>query len=222
MRLTCLIVLLAACLARAQSPATQSTATDAVTPRGALRVFAAAVRAGDAAAVRRCLHAVTEAEKQLADAMASSAAAAATLRRSSGARYGEDASRRLDAESSKPGRLEAARESIDGDAAAVELPTTGPSASTVRLVRVDGLWRIPVTDLLGGEDPENVGRLVPTMRSMARIMNEVADEIAADKYRTFEAARDTMRLRLREAAAVHAVEPTAPATRPAPATGEAR
>ena len=208
---------------------TRPVEMDLSTPRGALKVFTTGIASGDVAKVRGVLSARGEAEEKLADVLAETAVAATNLRDSVRERYGEKALKRLDGAGAAGlylSRIVQGAEKIEGDVATVTIGAGAPGSVQVCLVREGEAWKLPVTDMLGGEDTRNVSRLLPTMQNFARIMKQTAVEIREDKHKNVEEAEQTLRTRLRSAAALGSLDVPlrGPGTQPAtmPSTRESQ
>jgi hypothetical protein len=186
------------------TPATSTAATtqpadhDASTPRGALRMLAQALAAGDRAGVLDRLFTNSPQEKQLAEATAELAEATALLRKAAVAAFGESAAGPLGADlSASPDalkRIDAARVELDGDKATVRPgESDGPP---VALVRRDGVWRVPVGELSKDVESADVQRSIDAMNEQAKQMKAMATEVEGKKYKSAVAAREELDKRI--------------------------
>ena len=196
----------------ATRPAT-TVAPDPSTPKGALKALAQALDVGDRKAVLDLLSAQSPIEQKIAAATADLAAAAAGLRQASAKAFGEEAARPLGVElGATPEaleRIDAAKVQLDGDARAT-VRTDNAEGPPMVLARVGGVWRVPVSELSKDVEPADVERNVAAMADQARLMRQLAAEVAAGKYKTAAEARQALDRRILQSAL-----PTQPSTRAA-------
>src|SRR5437762_13834309 len=140
---------------QAMIPADQSS------PRGALRVLAAAMDAGDGAKIRAVLKSSNPQEEKMVDALVSYHDAVAKFAKAAVDAFGPEDARKLTgdqaaAQAASLEALQAMPEEITGDTALVgaDKPTQ------IRLSRVDGKWMVPVGLLSQGVEPEKVQKVV--------------------------------------------------------------
>jgi hypothetical protein len=216
----CLTVLIlsATVSAQATDPTTAvatSRPVDASTPKGSLKALAQALDAGQRQAVLDLLLAQSPAERKVAEATADLAEAAATLRRAAIKAFGEEAARPLGVEAGATpealGRIDAAKIQLDGDRATVR--TDSAEGPPMILVRSDGRWRVPISELSRDVEPADLDRNVAALIDQARLMRQLAAEVSAGKYTTAPDARQALDKRIVQSA----FPQTAPAS-PAPAT----
>ena len=72
------------------------------------------------------------------------------------------------------------------------------------------MWRVPVSELSKDVEPADVERNVAAMADQARLMRQLAAEVAAGKYKTAAEARQALDRRILQSAL-----PTQPSTRAA-------
>lgn len=223
--------------ARPNSPATRPTSgptTQPAGPKDVLKQLASAMRRGEAAEIRGVLYAANETEQRMARATADYAAALAALQRAAVAAFGEHGAKELTGDA-PPGeeiaRIDAATLAIDGDTATVTFvpdkppaeanaqPTNSkgepdpppPPPEPVVLKRVGGRWRVPVATLSKGAAPEEIEQRLADLSAQTALIQEIAQEIAAGKYKSAEQAGQAWRLK------VYALTPKpggAPTTQP--------
>jgi len=203
----------AATPATAQSAATTTTAPagDPSTPLGALHLLAQALSAGDRAAILARLLAESEPEKHLAGATADLAEATAALRRAGVAAFGESSAAPLGADlSASPEalkRIDAARVDQEGDRATVRpAETDGPP---IVLVKRDGVWRVPVSELLKDVESADVQKSIDAMNAQSKAMKALTADISAGKFKSALEARQELDRRIVQSALPRTSDPDA-------------
>lgn len=184
----------------------------ALTPKDALRQLNIALRDGNAAAIRSLFLTADDEAKKLVGAMADYAEALAALHRAAIQAYGPEGGNTvtgdMDAQSADAmAAIDRAEASVDGATALVKYADA--TDAPVRLVKVDGSWRLPLAQMLGGVDHAAQERRLTELRSQTQLARETTREIAAGKYKLADKAAEVWRSRLLEAVAPHAT------TRPA-------
>jgi hypothetical protein len=207
-------------LGTAFGQATRPSIAFATTPKDALKQLNDAMREGDRLRIISLMDAKSPLEASMVDAMASMAEALAGLQRASTKAFGplgakdvtgDDGARWSDGQS----KIDSAEVKLDGDVATViyrsRPPTTqkvsttkptlspasndGPPATAERsepvsLVRVNGVWKLPVSQLAAGADPAALKLRLAELAVQTKLVQEVTEEIAAGKYETAEKAAD--------------------------------
>ncbi len=212
MRYRIMIMCLALIGAPVASAQPTATAPAQSTPKGALRVLAAASEAGDPELIKGVLLFSTPMETRMAGAMADFASAMVKVRIAAKAEFGAEGAKALIGDpgvSAEDGRrrIDAARETIDGDTARV----TEEGGHTIVLTQVDGKWKIPMKEVAAGAPANEVQKNVELMEAEAKLVRQLALEITAKKYKTAEEARQELEQRLK-AATSQPAEAEAPAT----------
>jgi hypothetical protein len=185
----------------ASGPATQP-APDLSTPKAALRVLAAALHDGDGARLREVLETTNPAEERMIGAIAETAAAFNRLHATAAKAFGDAAAARFTGETEEQyaqslARIDAAEVTIEGDRAAVRYP--GAAEPEYELRRVDGRWRVPMSQFSKGADPATLDARVAEAAGQMRIVLELAGEIGAGKYKSAEAASEAWRGKISQA-----------------------
>ena len=190
------------------TPATQpasapSTApVDATTPKGALKMLTRALESGDRAALLDLLSADSPAEQRIAEATAVLAEATADLRRASVKAFGAPASLPLGVnESAVPealARIDASTVTIDGEKATVTSPQD--AGDTLSLVRREGKWRVPMSQISGQAEPPDLDRNLRDSARQASVLKELANEVAAGKFKSAMDARQELNKRIMQLA----------------------
>jgi hypothetical protein len=187
-------------------PATAAIEPPASTPKEALRSVNLAQRDGDSAALRALFVAENEKESRLLGAMADYAGSLADLRAAARQAYGAAGAVIVigdtKAESDKGlAAIEKAEVTIKGDTASVKY--AGATDAPIRLVKVDGRWKLPISQLAEGQDANASEMVVKELAAQTRIARTMAQEINAGKYKEgANKAREVWRSRLLEAAKI--------------------
>jgi len=193
---------------------------DQSTPRGALRVLAAGMDAGEGSKIRAVFRIANPQEQKLVDALVEYHEAYVRFCKAAVEAFGDNEARRLTgdrvaAQSQSLAALQSMPEEIKGDSA-----TVGAESETqIHLGRVDGKWFVPVAMLAPGVEPAKIQQVIDDTRLRAAIYNDFTAELAADKHKTAEEAGDALQLKLMKAAMERANGAASqPATQPAPVT----
>lgn len=192
---------------------TQAVPVDQTTPRGALKVLASAMEAGDKEKILGVFHTTSPLEERMASAMAEMASAVAKLRKVTTEAYGEAGARELIGELPPPGEsdrlVDSATETITEKNATVQLGAESPPA---KLIQVDGQWKFPVSELAQGVPPEAISRDVEFNMGQAAAIDAIAEEIAQKKYSSAAEVRTALESKLRQLVEERRQPATLPAT----------
>lgn len=82
-----------------------------------------------------------------------------------------------------------AKITVDGDTATVKLPH---SAEPAKLVRVAGVWKVPVKDIAAGLTDDDVKTLVESNHRSAAAFDRVSEKVEAGKLKTVEEINEAM------------------------------
>jgi len=185
---------------------------DATTPKGALKILAAALRDGDADKIRQVMHATNPSEVRMVASMADMARAMAQLQKAAVKAFGEEGAKEIvgdtratDAEGRA--RIDAADVKVTGDTATVTVPD-GEDAPVV-LKRVGGLWKVPMSELSKNADPAALDERLAELSEQRKLVAELTDEISGGQFTSATAAKDAWQSR-----AMQAVTRRPPARRP--------
>ncbi|MGE5607962.1 MAG: hypothetical protein ACM359_01800 [Bacillota bacterium] len=197
-----LFIFLASVL-RAESPASQPTSQPAEqaqeTPKATLKTFAAATRDADASKLRSCLYAGNALDEKMATAMVELIVSVSHLRQAAVEKFGvlnaKDFQGDIPTDDDLK-RIEEADEKIDGDRAFVSMKGTRQDGP-MRLIRVDGAWKIPVGLSIAGRKTDAVEAQIAQMKFTATATNEVAKAITDGKYDTPKDAITALQAKLR-------------------------
>ncbi|MDB5299954.1 MAG: hypothetical protein JWO87_1617 [Phycisphaerales bacterium] len=217
MRLGIVLILSVICTASARAQQTRP-ATAPATPKETLRTLNLALRDGDAETVKSLFQTTTAEGKKMVGAMADYAAALADLHRAAGKAFGPEGANTVTGDTAAESAdglaaIDHAEESINGQTATVKY--AGATDPAVTLVRVNGTWKLPLSQLLNGADKVTEERRLTELATQTKVANETTADIAGGKYKTPEKAAEVWRARL-----LQTVLPK-PATRPAEANKDA-
>ncbi len=181
--------------APASAPATRAVPADLTTPRGAMKVFAMSVRAGDEKAIRGVLAADNANEAKLVDALVNMAKSTARLRTAAVAKYGAEVARQMTSDSptfEDETSVDSAVEQIDGDEATVEVTEKSGDSAILQLSRIDGTWHIRISQIIPVKDPTAIATIMPKMAAFERVIADVANRIESGEYASAEAAKSDL------------------------------
>lgn len=218
------------------APASKPSA-DETAIRAALKTLAKALQDGDAKGVGEVLHADGAMERKMVDAMASMAAEIARLHKSAAKAFGEDAAKELTGDlSAELSRIDDAEIIFSGaDAATVRYkpPTTAPSKPgapsderaaeddlppppPVVLKKIEGRWRVPVSELSRDTTPEEIAQRLADLDAQMKLVAELTGEIAKGKHKSAAKAAEAWQAKMMQA--------LSPRTRPTtePSKGKAK
>jgi hypothetical protein len=178
--------------------ASSATKIDLSTPIATLRSNKAALKAGDAAAMKRCYYTADAAEQEAIDAIMNCFAAKAQFQQTCIDRFGPAAG-----EAADPGFNltigDKVRQEIHGEQATL-YNIGGPKPTTLR--NVNGEWRFTYASLvennfrdLPAMPPQ---KLVEVFKPTTDIYNTTADEVKAGKYQGIKEAMAKLNERRRE------------------------
>jgi hypothetical protein len=174
-------------------------ATVPATPRETLRTLNIALRDGDADTVKSLFQTANPEDKKLVSAMADYAAALAALHRAASKAYGPEGANAVTGDTAAQSAdglaaIDKAEETIDGNTAVVKY--AGATDPAVKLVRVDGIWKLPLSQLLNGADKPTEDRRLAELGTQTRVAADTTAEIVAGKYKTPDKAAEIWRARL--------------------------
>jgi hypothetical protein len=210
-----MVLALANCVALA-APTTQ---IDESTPKGAALAFAKAMEAGDTQAAKQ-LSIGSDQDQQVLAAMLDFTRAVKTLRESAVKKFADKADEvtggGMSMDPTKA--LEDTEIKEEGDTATVT--ATKPQPSTMHLKKVDGKWKVDLSETLkGAAGPgQDVTQFQAMLKGWTSAINETATEIDDGKYAAPADASQALQVKMM--AALKALSPTTgPTTEPAtPAT----
>jgi hypothetical protein len=194
---------------------------DPTTPKGALKLLAAALRDGDAERIRQVMYATNPAEVRMVAAMADMARAMAELQKVAVKAFGEEGaqeivgdSRATDAEGRA--RIDAADVRVQGDTATVVVSEGQDAPVTLR--RVNGQWKVPMAELSKNADPAALDERLTELAEQRKLVEQLAQEIGERQFGTPAQATDAWQSRAMQAVTRRPPAPRKP--RPEGAKGE--
>jgi hypothetical protein len=206
--------------APAAAPTTQSVPADQTTPRGALKSLVGAMQTGDAARIKSLIATTNPTEDKMVDAMTAMSLAQKHFRTAAQTAYGDSAKELTgDTEAGTAAglaKIDAAPEIITGDTATVD-PTGQPGVPPMKLAKIDGQWRIPISELARGVDQAAIQQRLDDLGSMSKMMDESADEVSKGMYKTPKDAGEAIKSKMMVAMMKRANAATQATTAPAPA-----
>lgn len=187
---------------QATHPAT-APSIDASTPRAALRTLNLAMRDGDVETIKRMFLAASPAEAKMVQADAEMAAALADLRRAAIAAYGEQGAKTLTGDTAAGSaqslaRIENADITTTADAATVTYRDEKESPFILR--RVDGEWKVPVSEQGKPLDREALDQRLADLSGQTSVVRDIIKGIQNHKFTTPEQAREAWQSRIFQAA----------------------
>jgi hypothetical protein len=189
-------------LGQATQPAAASPG-DLGSPKAAVKAFVTAQIDGDGKAIRDTLLATNPTEERMAGAIADLAVAIADLNRAMTAKFGASPTQQLmgdpaDALRANMDKLDKATEQVNGDTATVvsppdpaAVPTSAPAGASpqdsMMLRKVDGQWKVSVSDLAKGSNDENVQRTLASVDTAVAGYRSVLADVNAGKLTSVDA-----------------------------------
>jgi len=160
-------------------------------PKDVLRQQDAAAKDGNREQDLQLYHATNDREKKFAEAVADGDLALARLEKAVTEKFGKEAAAKVVHATGTINMddIDAAKEMIEGDKATIEWTTT-KALPTIHLEKVDGKWKIPVSELLGSADEKKVDELCKKYHELTERLKNTAELVEKDKYRSGEGVRD--------------------------------
>lgn len=167
---------------------------DAGSPQAALKTFFEALAANDVEKIKDAFHAGNEQERQLANAFAAQIASAKKLGEALKSKFnsGGDALTRGMPVREQLARLETAQVKIEGESATIQL---AQSARPLHLSRVEGRWRISVSDF-AGVTPQTAASHIAVQRDLAAAFDAFTADVLADKFATPQDAQRALQQKM--------------------------
>jgi hypothetical protein len=179
-----------------------AVAPSTATPKGALKLLAAALRDGDADRIKQVMYASNSSESRMVAAMADMAKAMAALQRSAVNAFGREGAKEVvgdtDAtDTESKARIDSADVKVQGDTATVTMED-GEEAPVV-LKRVDGKWRLPMSELSRNADLTALEERLAGLAEQSKLVRELAEEVGAGKYASPAQAHEAWQSRAMQA-----------------------
>ena len=171
-------------------PAARADDPKPSSPKDALRHQDAAAKEGNREQDLLLYQATNDKEKKLAEAIADGDMALARLEKAVTDKFGKEAAASVvhAASSMNLEDIDKAKEKIDGDKATIEWE--GKKVPALHLVKVDGQWKIPMSEIVGSLDDKQSEELAKKFHEIADQLTQTADTVEKDKYRSGEGVRD--------------------------------
>ncbi len=178
--------------------------------QGGVRLLNFSLRDGDVRNIEEVLLATTPQERRMVEARAHYAAALATLHKSAAAAFGDEGAKTvssdLEGESSQGlAAIEKADVTSEADEAMVRYP--GAQDRPIRLVRVNGLWKVSLPPIDPGTTTKQLDLRIKELDQLTRQANALSAEIEGGKFSDAEKAAEAWRNRV--------LQTVAPTTQPA-------
>jgi hypothetical protein len=77
--------------------------------------------------------------------------------------------------------------------------TTEPSTTPMVFKKVDGRWRVPMSELSKGTKPAEIEQRLEDLREQTKVIGEVADEIEKGKFKNADKAAEAWQLKMMQA-----------------------
>lgn len=198
-------------------PATTSAASaEPNSPKAALRALNLALRDGNASAVRKLFEPTDADSDRLIEAMANYSAALVALHKAALNAYGPDGANLVTGDinaQSADGLTAIDKAKVDADESHATVRFVGASDPPVQLVKIHGLWKLPVAQLLGSADKLSQRGRIKELQQQSAMAKLTADEIDAGQYREAPSrAAAVWRSRLLQPPAVPQTNPATPPT----------
>lgn len=188
-RFCLLIAIVFTAVSRARADAQSKPSAGADSPKAALRSQDAAAKSGNVEADMAFYQAENDQQKKLARTLAEGDVAVARLEKAVAMRFGKDlaAAAVRAAGTEDVAAVDAAGEKVDGDHATIQFHD---QQSAVPMVRADGKWKISLAEWTQGASAGQVDHLIDSLAKLTAGVNQIADLVEHDKFRSGEGARD--------------------------------
>jgi hypothetical protein len=165
-------------------------ADSAKSPKETLKEEDAVARAGNVEQDLAFYRATNAQEKKLAQAIADADVALAKLQKAVEQKFGKELAVAVvhAAGAQDIADIAAATEKVDGDKAVIEWKRKDSQPLT--MVKVDGKWKVSLSDLIQGMDEKEVNELIDAMRQLVTQIGFISTRVEQGKYRSGEGVRD--------------------------------
>jgi len=182
---------------------------DQSSPRSAARKLSVAVERGNVQPMRDVLLAEKPLEQRVIDLLCDLADASRAVREASEKLFGEDAGGAMtgdtDAFSQIALRVDDSLERITDESAVL----TDGAGEELTLKLVDGLWRVPVNQIIGEVDDDVLTSFLDEGTTQVELLRELARELDEGKFRSAQEAEQVMHARMMRGTTQPAVAPPA-------------
>lgn len=144
----------------------------------------------------------------MVDAMTAMAVEIAKLHKSAAKAFGEDEAKELTGDvAGEMTRIDEAEIAIDGDAATVRYPAEpgeeedpeSPPPAPMVLKKVEGQWRVPMSELSKDTSPEEIDQRLADLETQTKVIAELVGEIGQGKYKTADTAAEAWQAKMMQA-----------------------
>jgi hypothetical protein len=214
MRAICRRGLLAACFVLMSASFVRADSKpDLSSPKKAAAAFALALQAGDLDTVKAS--SIGDADDyKLMQSVTSAMAAVHQLHQAAVTKFGAEEAKKLATgetdNANVAQQVEASDEKVDADSATI-LEKGKPESNTVHLKRVNGDWRVDLTDF---PQKQEMRQIVPMLDAMRIVMAQSAADVLAGHYKNVDEAALSVRQR-RDTLMAAVAKQQIPQTRPA-------
>jgi hypothetical protein len=165
-------------------------ADSAKSPKETLKEEDAVARAGNVEQDLAFYRATNAQEKKLAQAIANADVALAKLQKVVEQKFGKELAIAVvhAASAQDVSDIDAATEKVDGDKAVIDWKRKDSQPLT--MVKVDGKWKVSLSDLIQGMDEKEVNELIDAMRQLVTQIGFISGRVEQGKYRSGEGIRD--------------------------------
>jgi hypothetical protein len=168
-----------------KDPAPAAPEADPSTPKGSLKLLAAALRDGNADGIKQVMHAANASEVRMVAAMADMARAMAALQKAAVKAFGEEGAKEVVGDTQATdadgrARIDSADVRVQGDVATVVMPE-GEDAPVV-LRKVGGRWKVPMAELSRNADPAALDERLTELAEQAKLVQQIAGEIEEGQF----------------------------------------
>lgn len=189
-RVSATVILLLGLVGVAWGEPASNPADASKSPKQTLKDEDAVARAGKAEDDLAYYRATNEQEKKLAQAIADADVALAKLQKAVDQKFGKELAVAVvhAAGAQDLDDIDAATEKVDGDKAVIEWKRKDSAPLT--MVKVDGKWKVSLSDLIQGMDEKEVNELTSAMRQLVTQLGFISGRVEQGKYRSGEGVRD--------------------------------
>jgi len=174
---------------------TVAMAIDASTPKGAAKMFAKAVEAGDSATAKSVAVGSPTGMKFI-ESLTGIARAQKGLEAAALKKFGKDGAALTKGQAMKIPDVDKSIEKVTGDSATLTPPDGKGQPMTMK--KVSGKWKVDISSM--GKDPKQsdamMAQIGPMFANMTKAMNEMTTDVNAGKFKTVKEAQAGMQTKL--------------------------
>ncbi len=158
---------------------------DQSTPRGALKLYAMAIKNADPKQLKEVLYTASPTEEQLVAVMQRTAIAAGQLRKVIEAKFGAEAAGKLSMQQPSDediAKVDKAVETVDGDNATVTMTDAPGQSVDMKLIKSNGAWKVAVAPMLPPVGEDAAKEAVRGMSNYAEALEATAKDTEAGTF----------------------------------------